>query len=248
MKPKIAIIVPLIAPEVVKDWGYIQSCLNRTLHSVLKCNSVTLRIFVVCQSEPELMVEDPRICFVESKNAIPQDRTAQGNDKAAKLAEGMLAASEFDPDYVMSVDADDLVSKELFDYVVNEPGYDAYCVEIGYEWVDGSGKLTLRDHFHRFCGTSFILRYAVELFPVYLGRQTGVEPVCEQSHTCRAKVLLAKNFEVYFIIEPRVIYVAGGRDQLMDRKKRLRRRLKDAVYSLWRDKKLSQDLRDEFSI
>jgi hypothetical protein len=248
MKYKIAIVVPLLAPEVAKNWAYVQLCLNRTLRSILKNDSVDLRVFVVCQSEPESLISDNRVVFVKSCSPIPKDVIAQGNDKGFKLAQGIRAASEFQPNYVMFADADDLISCELFKYVVANPGYDAYCIECGYDWRDGSKHLTKRHQFHRFCGTSFILRFGIDLFPAWLGNQDDADWICEKSHTCRDEVLADQQFKTYYIDEPKVIYVSGGQDQLMDRKKRLRRRLKDAVYSLWRGKKLSQDLRDEFSI
>ena len=248
MRLKIAVVVPLLAPELAKDWKHVQFCLNRTLTSILNSSSVDLQIYVICQSEPEAMISDRRIIFLKSEHSIPEGAVAMGFDKGLKTAQGVQAAAQFEPDYVMQIDADDMISKNLFDCIIDQPGYDAYCVNCGYEWIEDSKKLTRRYQFHRFCGTSFILRYGEDLFPAWLGNKGNAKLICETSHTNRAEVLLAHQYNIYYINEPKVIYVSGGQDQLMDRTKRLRRRVKDTVYGFWRDKKLSHDLRDEFSM
>jgi len=243
----IAVIVPVMAPEVANDWAYVQSCLNRTLGSIL-ANSYVTRIHVICQSRPDDMIEDDRIEFLKSENAIPKqgDRDARMNDKGSKLLQGMRVASNDHPNYVMFVDADDIISRSLFDCVVNEPGYDAYCINRGYEWFEGAQTMMEIPHFHKYCGSTFILKFSKDIFPNWLGDRSQASRVADQSHTGIEQSLRDQQFKIKYINSPLVIYVSGGADQYRSRGKRLRRRLLDFLSSPLRKRKINQQMRHEF--
>ena len=234
-KLNISVIVPVMAPEAAKDWSYVQSCLNRTLRSIL-ANCCVTRIHVICQSRPDDMIEDDRIKFLEAENEIPKqgDRDARMNDKGSKLLQGIRAASNDHPNYVMFVDADDIISRSLFDCVVNEPGYDAYCINRGYEWFEGAQTMMEIPHFHK------------DIFPNWLGDRSQTSRVADQSHTGIEQSLRDQQFKIKYINSPLVIYVSGGADQYRSRGKRLRRRLLDFLSSPLRKRKINQQMRHEF--
>jgi hypothetical protein len=248
-KLNISVIVPVMAPEAAKDWSYVQSCLNRTLRSIL-ANCCVTRIYVICQSRPDGMIKNERIEFLKSENPIPKqgDRDARMNDKGSKLLQGMRVASNDHPNYVMFVDADDMISRSLFESVVNDPGYDAYCINRGYEWFEGAQTIRKIPHFHKYCGSSFILKFSKDIFPNWLGGQSQVSRVADQSHMSIEQSLRDHQFKIKYINSPMVIYVSGGTDQYRARGKRLRRRLVDFLLSPVRKRKINQQMRHEFSM
>ena len=251
---KIAIVIPVMAPEVAKDWEYVVYCLNRTLRAILNNNAVDQRIYVACQSRPTAMLSDDRIVFVKSEHPIPDsnDGAVKRQDKGAKTQLAFQRAAEFKPDYIMQVDADDMVSRHLFDYLVSSPGYDAYCVNCGYEWWEGRRSMTIRHHFHKCCGSTFIAKYNADLFPFWVGNQPPPVPprVCDNPHTHIEDALLAGGFKVHYLNKPMVVYLSGGSDHLREKgnKVLLKRRVKDWALAFWRNRKLNKSLRDEFAI
>ena len=247
---KIAVIVPLMAPEIAKDWSYVQFCLNRTLASVLASSGVDFRIYVICQSRPEQMMQDARIEFLQAENPLPnpEDKDEKRNDKGLKIMMGVRKAAEYKPDYIMRIDADDLLSRHLFEYVAQTPGYDAFFVNRGYEWQEGSSIISTRRHFHQYCGTCFISRYGADLYPYWIGYATSGERICDQSHTAIEQVLREKKYKLHYINQPMVVYITGGNDQLRNRNLSIRRRVINVVCGLWRKSRISQKLRDEFSL
>lgn len=247
---KIAIVIPVMAPETAIDWEYVQFCLNRTLISVLACRSAELVIIVVCQTQPIFDSNDPRIVFVKADFSAP-DRTsiaAKRNDKGLKSQLGICAAAEFAPSHAMLLDADDLVSCRMFEEIAKRPHANAVCLRRGYEWFEGDSFMTIRPNFHLYCGSTFVAEYNKEMWPYWIGGQKTGRRVCDQSHSEIERSLLELGFTVDYIDEPRLIYVSAGADQLRLRSFGLKRKIKDFLLQHSRRSLITPELRNEFSI
>jgi hypothetical protein len=242
-------IIPFIADGVAKDWPKAVACLERTLGSILGNPQKDLRAMVICQDRPPLKIKDERYIFLETKLPKPdkQDVMAKHRDKGSKTSEAFDAAREISPEYVMIVDADDLISNTLLSYVNQRPNFDAFCMKMGYEWVEGSSRFTLRPLFNQYCATAFVWRFNERLFPAWLGK-TYTKRIADQGHNLAEAAMDAEGFRVDKIYEPKAVYVTGNGNNLLSSHLPIKRRIKDFVLSPWRNQKLTPELRAEFGL
>jgi len=97
--------------------------------------------------------------------ALPDITRRKVNDKYSKIKVCLTEALK-DPEceYVMLVDADDMVNRNLASYVMtsNQPDCGGYTVTKGYSHVLGTNELRLLDAFHKTCGSCNINRITVQ--------------------------------------------------------------------------------------
>ncbi len=244
-------IIPFIAEGVANDWQKAVACLDRTLGSILGNPERDLRAMVVCQDRPPLKLNDERYLFLETRQPKPdkQDVMAQSRDIGAKTVEAFEAARELSPEYVMLVDADDLISNTLASYVFQRPTFDAFCLKSGYRWREGSSQFTLLRCFNQVCGSAFVWRFNKRLFPAWLGK-TYTKRICDQEHSFVEAAMDAEGLQVDKIYEPKAVYVTGHVNHLYAGSSQftLKRRIKDFVLSPWRNQKLTPELKAEFGL
>ena len=205
---------------------------------------------VICQDKPPLKTKDERYIFLESKRPKPdkQDNLAKHRDKGGKIWEAFEAARQLAPEYVMLVDADDLISNTLVSHVCQRPDFDAFCLKTGYEWREGSSHFTLRPRFNQVCGTAFINRYSKKCFPAFLGGSTKF--IGELGHNEVESAMDAAGLRVDKIYEPKAVYVTGHVNHMYGAYHDLsiHRQVKDLARSLWRNRKLTPELKREFGL
>jgi hypothetical protein len=244
-------IIPFIAEGVANDWPKAVACLERTIGSILGNRESDLRAIVICQDRPPLKLDDERYIFLETKLPKPEkeDVMAKHRDKGGKLIEAFTAAKQLSPEYVMFVDADDLISNSLVSYVFQRPNFDAFCLKIGYEWREGSSHFTIRPSFNQVCATAFICRFNERNFPALLGNKTA-KGICELGHNLVEAAMDAEGLVVDKIFEPKAVYVTGHVNHMYQGYHHLtiRRRIKDLVRSPWRNRRLTADLKREFGL
>src|SRR5207253_3777860 len=119
-------------------------------------------------------------------------------DKGIKTVEAFDAARELSPEYVMIVDADDLISNRLVSYVYQRPNFDAFCLKTGYEWREGSSHFSLRPSFNQVCSTAFVWRFNERLFPGSL-RNTYIKRICYHFYNFVVVAMHAELFQVVII-------------------------------------------------
>lgn len=244
-------IVPFIADGVADDWPKAVNCLERTLGSILGNPERDLRAIVICQDKPPLKIKDDRYLFLESKHPKPDrkdDFMTKLRDKGSKVALAFEAARDLSPEYVMMVDADDLISNTLVSYVDQRPKFDAFCLKRGYEWREGSSHFTLRRNFNQVCASAFVCGFNERLFPAFLGK--GAKMICELGHNQVEAALDAEGLHVDKVYEPKAVYVTGHVNHINGALHNLtiERRIKNLVLSPWRDRKLTPELKAEFGL
>src|SRR5438046_10323040 len=123
-------IIPFIADGVANDWQKAVACLERTLGSILGNPDRDLRAIVICQDRPPLKLNDERYLFLETNQPKPdkQDAMAKERDKGVKTVEPFDAARDLFQEYVMLVDADELISNTLASYIYQRLSFDAFCI------------------------------------------------------------------------------------------------------------------------
>jgi len=161
--PAFVFAIALKPKSASSDWRQVESNLRRTIRSA-RASDAAASVIVACHDEPELgevadSVVALRVPFPEPGSPAEggRDKSAKRRHAAAWLRETML---DDDPAYVMFLDADDLVHRDLVDFVRSgrEP---SYVVRSGYIADLERGVLRhRRTEFHQTCGSSFVCRFA----------------------------------------------------------------------------------------
>ena len=123
-----------------------------------------------------------------------------------KVRKGVQEAFKRGSEWVMFVDADDLVSARLAEFC-DLQNHDAICFGNGYSWEIGSNFLLRIPLFHQVCGTSWLCRLSPRFFPIWLGK--GQYRICDQSHSTRLAALVKDHARIQTIEDPMAIYRVG---------------------------------------
>lgn len=161
----LAFITTLRHPRNSADYGRVEALLRDTLASLVQPSSNDYVVIVVGNRRPAFALPE-RCVFVEVDFPPPSvhngPRTGPAAviwDKGTKTAIGLIAARDFAPDYVMAVDADDFVHRDVAAFVNARPGHDGWVVDQGWMYSRSRNAYRLRRKFYTRCGTSLIVRF-----------------------------------------------------------------------------------------
>jgi len=125
----LAFITTLRHPQNAADYGRVEALLQDTLASLTQQSCDDYVVIIVGVRRPAFPLPE-RVVFVEVNFPPPSDlkgpRTGPASaiwDKGTKNGVGLIAARDFGPEYVMFVDADDFVHRELAAFVHARPGH-----------------------------------------------------------------------------------------------------------------------------
>ncbi|KAA0098835.1 glycosyltransferase family 2 protein [Mycolicibacterium sp. P1-18] len=167
----ITFITSLRHPQNSADYGRVESLLADTLASIARQTSDDFAVLVVGNRRPAFDL--PRQThFVEVDFDPPTTHAGAQTgmsaviwDKGTKLGIGLAAARAFDPDYVMFVDADDFVHRDIAAYVHDHAGSPGWVIRRGWMYSRSRNAYALRRRLFRVCGTSFILPFEAYAVP-----------------------------------------------------------------------------------
>ena len=163
-RPKVAFLIPFASRRTKSRWDVACAHLRQTLKSVQNSTSENYRVVVAGHEPPDFNVEtNAKVCFLPVDHDIPQhqDPIVSGRlDKLAKIgAAWNYAKSRWNPHYLMKLDADDLISARLVQWLENfgrEPGY---LIEHGWVWRSGARYLLqFTEYLDRVCASCLIVR------------------------------------------------------------------------------------------
>lgn len=155
--PIVTFIIPLKSPEVSKDWSVVSRLCNQTLNSILRQTCPELRIILVCNQAPEDFPKDTRLEIVTDDFLIPKNRSEVFLDQKLKVKRGMLACRGFGEGYIMRMDADDFVHRELVAYVKKYYGANGWYFPKGFVYQEGLKYIYIRNNFHYSTASSHIV-------------------------------------------------------------------------------------------
>jgi len=162
-------ITPLRAPEMSDNWQRICELFERTATSVFRQTTPEFRHVVVCHEPPTLKrVFDRRLEFItgdfllparlRGKAGLTRDAwPAMSDDKVNKLVAGLQRARELNADFVMLLDADDLVSRRLVAHVLSHADADGWFVERGWRYQYGRPWVETLDGFNKVSSSCNVL-------------------------------------------------------------------------------------------
>jgi hypothetical protein len=156
-------VMALKSPAVAANWETAEAVFDRTLTSVCNQDDPDFRVIVVCNQIPRLAGPAPPVVHFVVKDLPVPGPASTMTDKWTKLAYGLVAARELHPDFVMLMDADDLVSRRLSGFVKKNNSSYGWIFKKGYYWRYGSRWIQWTEHFN--CGTNSIVSSQVIRFP-----------------------------------------------------------------------------------
>jgi hypothetical protein len=164
-RPRIAFLIPIASPRRAKDWQLACAYFKQTLSSIFNSTGGNYCVVVAGHEPPDFKLpQDPRFKFLSLDHPLPSQENgyslAAVKDKMIKMrAAWNYAKSTWNPQYVMKVDWDDLVSSRLVDWLENAGDEAGYLIKHGWVWRSGSRYLIQRtEYFDRVCGSCLIIR------------------------------------------------------------------------------------------
>lgn len=163
-RPSVAFLIPFASRRTKSKWDIACAHLRQTLKSVHNSTSESYCVVVAGHEAPDFNIEtNARVCFLSVDHDIPhhEDAVVRGRlDKLAKIgAAWNYARSRWDPHYLMKLDADDLISSRLVQWLENfgrEPGY---LIQHGWVWRSGARHLLQStEYLDRVCASCMIIR------------------------------------------------------------------------------------------
>jgi hypothetical protein len=155
-----AFAIPLKSKMVSQDWPTVGRVLSRTLRSLLNQSNSNCRIFVACHEVPEIPeLKESRVEVLQAKFDVPLYHAEFMIDKHRKRELVAARWRQLGGGYMMTVDADDLVSNRLVEYVMSQPPRRGFLVTKGYDLNEASRKINFAPRFYRICGTNCVIRW-----------------------------------------------------------------------------------------
>lgn len=164
-------IIPIRHPSQVKSVEQQKQILMQTVRSIEAQSSSQWRCVIVANREMDLP-ELPNGFYIKwvdfepnqkfkNVNNLQEFYEAVRSDKGLRVLE---AAKDVKSDeYIMVIDDDDLIHRNLVDYVTANHGLNWYVGD-GYRWNSNRNTIDKLDSFHRKCGTSLIVKVNDYLF------------------------------------------------------------------------------------
>jgi hypothetical protein len=163
-RPRVAFLIPFASRRTKSRWDIACADLRQTLKSVHNSTSESYCVVVAGHEPPDFNIETKaKVCFLSVEHGPPhhQDAVVSGRlDKLAKIAAAWnYAKSTWNPHYLMKLDADDLISSRLVQWLENfgrEPGY---LIQHGWVWRSGARHLLQStEYLDRVCASCLIIR------------------------------------------------------------------------------------------
>jgi len=155
----------MASSRVVKDWHLACAYFRQTLASVFNSTAENYCVVVVGHEPPDFpLPQDRRLKFLSLDHPLPSQEggywVAAVKDKMIKLAAAWeYAKATWNPQYVMKVDWDDLLSSRLVEWLVSANDEAGYRIKHGWVWRSTFPRLIQRtEQFDRSCGSCLIIR------------------------------------------------------------------------------------------
>lgn len=174
----IGFILPFKPKKESGNWENDNLLLAQTIHSILSQTNPCFKVYVVYSDLPTVIIDNPKVRYINFSFPFMEyaevDRANPGEfipntkrlverrfDKGRKSIYGCHYAKEDGCDYLMLVDADDLISNKLVSYIEgnkNNNTLPGWYVNKGYILNKNSGKILRQRKMHLFNGSTHILR------------------------------------------------------------------------------------------
>jgi hypothetical protein len=164
-------VMALKSKRIANDWARTSRLCEAAVRSALNQTDPDLRIILVCHEPPDWGISnaDSRLELRMVDFPLPEPKKTMV-DKWTKLQWGLVRASELRPDFVMLMDADDLVSNRLVQFAHGQRNANGWIFRRGYQYQYGSRWIEAKDGTFN-CGTNAIVGAHLIQFPIDIGKE-----------------------------------------------------------------------------
>jgi hypothetical protein len=164
-RPRIAFLIPIASTERAKDWALACALFRQTISSISNSAIEDYCVVVAGRDSSDIQLpQNPRFKFLSVEQALPSLEggyyPAAVKDKLINLAAAWnYAKSAWNPQYVMKLDWDDLISSRLVEWLASAKDEAGYLIRHGWIWRSHFPYLVQRtEYFDRVCGSCLIIR------------------------------------------------------------------------------------------
>jgi hypothetical protein len=202
-------VIPLQNPETAQDWARCNALCQQTVRSALNQTNGDVRVIVVGKDfTPD--ISDNRLTVLRQPFPTPANTWEDRHkDKYRKIAVGLIEARKFAPCYVMKLDADDLLSRNLSSIVHAANHKSGYFIARGYRWAEGSRFVQPVADFHLSCGSSNIIWCAPHELPFSEEDDMSAFPILRFGHNITVDGFARLGRPLKAITSPAAIYRVG---------------------------------------
>ena len=180
----VCFVMALKSKRLSNDWGRVSQLCEAALQSAYRQTEADIRIVLVCHESPDLKERyDSRLEIINVDfPPPPQDAKLTMTDKWRKVAAGMVRAGQLKPNFVMIMDADDLVSNGIATWAREHPNSNGGVIRRGYIYCPGSRWIVRENNYN--CGTNAIVSARLIQFPKDTSEESfGACSVLRWGHT-----------------------------------------------------------------
>ncbi len=161
----LAFITSLRHPDNARDYARNERLLQDTLDSLAAQTSDDYVVIVVSNVPLSFPLPDRVTSVVvdfppPAPPGVHATRPAFVWDKGTKIGIGLIAARDFTPDYVMIIDADDFVHRDIVAFTSEHAGAPGWYISRGWRYSGTRNVYRSLRPFHLQCGTAYILPFA----------------------------------------------------------------------------------------
>ena len=242
--------IPLISKKAAVNWEQTVDLLNATLASIAQQSCDQFHCLIACHDIPPINKEFKKfVTFLQVDAPIPTGITEMRQDKGRKKRRLSAHFVEQGEGYLMFLDSDDLVHKDLVKYALETDNPNGYIVQIGYEYNSHTNRLMRRNNFNNICGSCGIFRLKPEDREV--DKQSDAFFYNKlQSHKEFDAVCAAHNRPLQPIPFPAVVYLRTADITISTRffKAKGLRLLKQQIREQLQKKKLTPNICEDFRL
>lgn len=205
-------ITSLRSPTVSENWTRVCELFDRTLGSVFNQLSPNFKVVAVCHEVPKLFgTADERLEFIKVKFPVPEKtfESMLTNDKVPKLKVAMRRAREMNASYIMPIDADDLVSRQIVSYCLDHD-VDGWVIRRGYRHEYGQAWIEKAADFNLQCGTCNILARRIFKLDDPMRERDLDKILFEDGHNRVAATLSARGVVIQPLPFPAAVYIVAN--------------------------------------
>lgn len=244
--------IPLRSKASSKNWKEVERLFNNTLKSILNQSCPDFKVIVICHDIPELEIEkDDRVEFHQVNIKFPTTLDEQMNDKGFKVHMIGKIIHDLGGGYTMVVDADDLISNRICEFVKDNYGLDGWYIETGYIYYENTKKLSIAPKFPS--GSNCIIYYKPSELPPNMDNawkesEKSSKYIITKGHSLSTKIQACENIgkKLYTLPFRGGIYILGTGENHSTQNGR--RSLKRSIMDFFLRRPLSSKIKNEFSI
>jgi hypothetical protein len=220
-------VIPLKSQKISSNWNQVSNILERTLRSIYNQSSDEYRVLVVCNEIPELKQihakgDSKTEFFQVDYGDLPTTIREKDSDKSRKIWAGInVLILDENISHIMILDADDLVSSSLVEFVCSHKSSNGWFMNSGFEYPEGKKIVYYRSYgIHYRTGSSHIIRK--DILKRYADVPFDLVDIEFLYHQNIRSEMISSNTPLEPFPFPGIVYVVEhGENHYLNRKERL---------------------------